>query len=208
VLIAFVIIPSMMNRSRETAFIVRVREVVVPYTLVEEDMLEMVEVGAYNLPLDIISDKSLVVGKYASMEILPGDNLFVEKFALREQLERGFLYGVGGYIGDGDYDDGMLPANLAVTITLRSHAAGIAGELRAGDVVAALVYMQDGETGEHGIVDLPELLNLEILAVYRSSIADSGEIRNVTFKVNYEQARTLIEAENEGVIHLIFLERS
>jgi len=51
------------------------------------------------------------------------------------------------------------------------------------------------------------LQNLEILDVYKNNQPGSDEIRNVTFKAGHSQAIKLIEAENEGIIHLIFVKR-
>jgi len=194
VIIAFVIIPGIISGIKDTIYVVRVTENVEPYTLITEDMLMLKEVGSYNMPQDIIVKKEEILGKYSNVTILPGDNLYSEKFILKSEIKNGALY---------DTDE----SNMAVTVTLKTNAAGLAGMLIPGDIVDLVVYMENKEIGEYRVMEVPELLNLEILDVYRNNQTGSDEIKNVTFNVDSDQAVKLVEAENKGIIHLIFVSR-
>ncbi|RCX10411.1 pilus assembly protein CpaB [Anaerobacterium chartisolvens] len=210
-LLAFVAIPAQVGKTRETEKIIRVSDNIPANTLITAKMLKEAEVGRYNLPKDIIRDSDSIVGKYSAIALTPSDNLVPEKFMDKKEMEDEFLYSV---------DD-----RGAVSVTVKSLAAGLSGKLLPGDVVSVLVYskedeaLQPGYTTAKGVVK--EYANLEFVevgAVTNNKAEDTDVVKSkqdksssdtiipntVTLLVTKQQAKDLIDAENSGVIHILF----
>ncbi len=210
-LLAFVAIPAQVGKTRETEKIIRVSGSIPANTLITAKMLKEAEVGRYNLPKDIIRDRDGIVGKYSAVALTPSDNLIPEKFTDKKAMEDEFLYSVDN--------------RGAVSVTVKSLAAGLSGKLLPGDVVSVLVYSkeetdaQPGYTTAKGVVK--EYANLEFVevgAVTNNKAEDTDVVKSkqdksssdtiipntVTLLVTKQQAKDLIDAENSGVIHILF----
>ena len=185
-------------------------------TLIETEMLENVEVGAYNLPANVIKDGKEAVGRYAVVDILDGDMLTVAKLEAKP--------------GDSLLNEAMDDGLYMVTVTLPSNAAALATQLQPGDYVAVATYSdraaedvqweivtdENGEqtvtpqAGEEdfGVSLPPELANLQVYAVSDSAGADATATasipKTVTFLVNKTQAEMLVKAEYEAKLHMIW----
>jgi pilus assembly protein CpaB len=196
VLIAFVIIPLMAGMSSGTVDVVRVREVIKPNTLISMDMLKIEKAGKINLPNGIIKDPDEVVGKYSKVELLPGDNLVPDKFISTEALEDSYLY------------DLVKHNKVAVSISIKSFAAGVSGKIRPGDIISILYFDKSKNTypyaseSEDSVVLHPQLQNIEVAAVSKAK-EGSDYPDSLTVLVTIEQAKLLVEAENDGNIHIL-----
>ena len=192
VVAAFTAVLSAVNLYEDTCFVVRVKDTVLPGTLITDDMLETVKVGKLNLPENIIKEKSFITGKYSNTEIFPGDNLFPERFTERKNTEDAFMYELS-------------EKEKAVSVSLKSDAAGFSGRLEKGDIVDVITYIQEG--GSTYVSEDPELKNLEILAVNKTGNDQQNRIECITFRADKGQALKLIEAEYSGILHVVFSER-
>lgn len=74
-------LPVINALSSEKKQIIRVTTDVGIGTQISEDKVEMIEVGGYNLPENVITDPSQVIGKYALCELKPGDYIFSSKLS-------------------------------------------------------------------------------------------------------------------------------
>jgi len=164
--------------------------------MITREMLKIEKVGKLNLPGDIILNPDEIVGKYSRVELLPGDNLVWEKFAGREQLEDAFLY------------DLAREKKLAMSISVKSFAAGLSGLIKPGDIISVMYFDKNynpnpysGESND-GVIYHPLLQNLEVAAVSRSRDG-TGYADSITVLVTAEQAKLLVEAENAGNIHIL-----
>ncbi|WP_444658529.1 Flp pilus assembly protein CpaB [Caproiciproducens sp. R2] len=196
-------ITPLFNRSiSQKEEIVRVTKTIDAGEQVTADMVQTVEVGAYNLPDNILHDTASVVGKYAAADLAAGDYILPSKLSDAPAAENSYLYNLDG-------------TKQAMSVTIKSFATGLSGKLQSGDIVSVLVadYQESGKT-----VVPPELQYVEVISVTASTgyDANTGEATNedekdlpatVTFLVSPEQAKVLAELEQDAKIHLALVYR-
>ena len=166
--------------------------------------IEVVEVGAYNLPSEILKKSEDVVGKYASAEMKKSEFVMSSKISDTPASENAYLYGLTG-------------EKRAISITIPSFAGGLSGKLISGDIVSVIAvdYMEQGET-----VVPNELQYVEVIAVTdkRGNDGQTTTVRpdgdeetelpeTVTLLVTPLQANILAELEANGEIHLSLVYR-
>lgn len=201
------IMPQYARMTNEHIKVIRVSRTIAAGECMTDDMLKVVEVGKYNLPGNIIKTKKEIVGKYAALELIPSDNLSPEKFTNRSGLADSFLYNMDG--------------ETAVSISVKSLAAGLSGKLLPGDVVSVLAYEKpDDSQGKGYVREYPDLEFVEVGAISNNKAQDTGELKakkeedktyqdtiipsTITLKVTKEQAKQLVEIENTAAVHLVF----
>lgn len=196
-------ITPLFNRSiSQKEEIVRVTKSIDAGEQVTADMVQTVEVGAYNLPDNVLHDTASVVGKYAAADLAAGDYILPSKLSDAPAAENSYLYNLDG-------------TKQAMSVTIKSFATGLSGKLKSGDIVSILVadYQESGKT-----VVPPELQYVEVISVTASTgyDANTGEATNedekdlpstVTFLVRPEQAKVLAELEQDAKIHLTLVYR-
>ena len=75
-LITFGVAPLVNRFTDQKVDIVRLKADVPRGQIITADHLEIVNVGSYNLPNNVIKDGKAVVGKYAATDLYTGDYLF------------------------------------------------------------------------------------------------------------------------------------
>lgn len=211
--IAFILLPKYYADKSVTAMVLRASENIPAGTEIQEQHLASVEMGSFGLPDDIISDKTLIIGKIAQTDIAAGDFLFPQKF--------------GDYIANEKLDRIVKEDKRLVTISVPSIAAGLSSHLQAGDRVTVAVFANHNAEGYENqssasrVTLYPELKNLEVYSVDNARTQSIVEVREqqesqpsgdpipkaVTLVVTEAQAARLIEAEYTGKLHLIFEQR-
>lgn len=197
-LICFGLVPIFGRSASEKAVVLRVCSTVQKGEQITESMVQNVTVGAYNLPSGIVTEKDMAVGKFAATDLSVGDYILPEKLSDEPSKSDLYLYDLTG-------------EKYAVSVTVKSLAAGLSGKLQGGDIVAVIVpnYKNLGETA------IPnELQYVRVLAVTAESGADtdtSAEEKElpatVTLSATAEQAKLLAELEQESEIHLALVYR-
>ena len=196
--ICFGVTPLFSRSASEKAEIVRVTADIKEGDEITAEMIQTIEVGAYNLPSGIMTEKDEVVGKYATADLKAGDYILASKLSNEPAAENAYLYNLDG-------------TKQAISVTIKSFATGLSGKLESGDIVSVLVadYQGMGET-----VIPPELQYVEVISVTASSgyDANTGEQMSeedekelpstVTILVRPEQSKLLARLEAEGEIHL------
>jgi pilus assembly protein CpaB len=215
--IIFIGIPRYTEKTKETIKVVRVSDDVPKDTLIQQNMLTVTEIGGFNVPKDVITDPKAIVGKYSSVDLLKTDNLVASKFKDDKSMPDQFLYNMNG--------------KTAISVSVKTLAAGLSGKLMPGDVVSILVYSKDTQEYSEGqgyipskgkVMDYPNLEFLEVGAVTNSKAQDTDQVMKnqdkansssstdtiipttVTLLASKEQARELVDAENSGNIHVVF----
>lgn len=202
-IICFAVTPLFNRAISEKTEIVRVTKEIRKDEEITADMVETVEVGAYNLPESVITDQNRVLGKYASAELQPGDYILASKVVEEPAAENAYLYKLNG-------------GKQAISVSVKSFANGLSGKLQSGDIVSVIApdYKKQGMT-----VIPPELQYVEVIAVTANSGSDvntgeqteEGENRElpdtVTLLATPEQSLVLAELEAEGEIHLSLVYR-
>lgn len=166
--------------------------------------IEVVEVGAYNMPSEVMQKSEDVVGKYASAEMIKGEYVLAAQISDTPASENAYLYGLTG-------------EKRAISITIPSFAGGLSGKLISGDIVSVIAvdYKEKGET-----VVPDELQYVEVIAVTDKKGNDEETVtvkpdgeeetelpETVTLLVTPAQANILAELEAEGEIHVALVYR-
>ena len=123
------------RRASEKTEIVRVTMDIKEGDEITAEMVQTVEVGAYNLPQNLMTDKKEVVGKYATADLAAGDYILSSKLSAVPAAENAYLYNLDG-------------TKQAISVTIKSFAVGLSGKLESGDIVTVIVadYQGKGET--------------------------------------------------------------
>lgn len=203
-IICFAITPLFNAAKENTTEIVRMKkDVKIGQEITEKDV-EIVEVGAYNLPADVLKKSEDVVGKYVFSELLAGEYVLPEKISDTPASENAYLYNLTG-------------EKRAISVTIPSFAGGLSGKLISGDIVSVIAvdYRESGET-----VVPDELQYVEVIAVTDKEGYDEDEVvvtvdgeeepdlpETVTLLVTPAQANILAELEADGEIHLSLVYR-
>ncbi len=203
-IICFAITPLFNAAKENTTEIVRMKkDTKIGQEITEKD-IEVVEVGAYNLPADVLKKSEDVVGKYVSSELLAGEYVLPEKISDTPASENAYLYNLTG-------------EKRAISVTIPSFAGGLSGKLISGDIVSVIAvdYRESGET-----VVPDELQYVEVIAVTDKEGYDEDEVvvtadgeeepdlpETVTLLVTPAQTNILAELEADGEIHLSLVYR-
>ncbi|WP_270809971.1 Flp pilus assembly protein CpaB [Hungatella effluvii] len=201
--ICFAVTPLFNNSISKKTEIVRVVKQIKIGDEITRDMVKNVEVGAYNLPEDVVRTVEEVTGKYASIAMVSGDYILHSKVADEPAAENAYLYSLTG-------------EKQAVSLSIRAFANGLSGKLISGDIVSVIApdYRKQGAT-----VIPPELQYVEVIAVTANSGYDANTAENenkeeekelpgtVTLLVTSEQSKILAELEAAGKPHLALVYR-
>ena len=199
-IICFGVTPLFSRSASEKTEIVRVTKDIKEGDEITAEMVQTVEVGAYNLPQNLMTDKKEVVGKYATAALVAGDYILSSKLSAVPAAENAYLYNLDG-------------KKQAISVTIKSFATGLSGKLESGDIVTVIVADYQGK-GETAIP--PELQYVEVISVTASSgyDANTGEVvdekelpSTVTLLVTTEQAKVLAELEQDSELHLALVYR-
>ena len=203
-IICFAITPLFNASKSSTMKIIRIKnDVKIGQQLTSKDV-ENVEVGAYNMPSEVLQKSEDVVGKYATMEMIKGEYILPTKISDTPASENAYLYGLTG-------------KKRAISITIPSFAGGLSGKLISGDIVSVIAvdYKEQGKT-----LVPEELQYVEVIAVTDSKGNDDETVtvrpdgeeetelpETVTLLVTPMQANILAELEAEGEIHISLVYR-
>lgn len=201
-LICFGLTPLFNKGISQKTEIVRVAKEIKVGDEITKDMVQVVEVGSFNLPENIIRTKDNVIGKYATSDLGIGDYILNTKLSDIPATENAYLYNLDG-------------SKQAMSITIKSFANGLSGKLQSGDIVSVIApdYKKQGTT-----VIPPELKYVEVISVTASSgfdantgeqgIEDERELPStVTLLISPEQGNILAELEADSKPHLSLVYR-
>ena len=201
-LICFAITPLFNQSISQKTEIVRVTKPIKIGEAITKDMVQTVEVGGYNLPEDVVRHMDTVIGKFTSADLAPGDYIIASKIADAPAAENAYLYNLTG-------------EKQAISVSVKSFAAGLSGKLISGDIVSIVApdYKKQGVT-----VIPPELQYVEVIAVTAGSgyDANTGEQKDaeekelpstVTLLVTPEQSKILAMLEADGALHVSLVYR-
>lgn len=203
--IAFVIVPKSNKNMAESVDVVKVTKQIEKNTQITEDMLEIKQMPKQAVTQSTVTDKKQIVGKVSNVQLLPEDNLVMQKFTEVGTETDKALY---------EMDNSE---QLAISVTLANLASSVSGKIQPGDVVS--VYGFINETKQ--LADYTDLQYIEVISVSNSS-AEELSTRNsdsetdssdkvvpatVTLSVNRNQAQELVVLENTSSIHIVFVGR-
>ena len=207
IIIFNVVKPAREKEKAALTAVVRVNRIVEPNSEIKEDMLKEVTVGKYNLG-KAITDKKAIIGKYSAVTLYPEENLIIENFKEEENIKDSFLYN-------------LPEGKSAISVSIKSLAAGLSGKLQPGDIVGIeVISKQKGPNGQQTDVriEYPELNYIEVGSITNNKAQETLEIKEkkekssadtiipatATFIADEIQAEKLAEIEQIGIIHLVF----
>ena len=188
--ICFGVAPMVNRLSEGTTEIVRITQTVPQGGMITENVLEVVEVGSYNLPDKVLRNKEDVIGKYATVDLYAGDYILNSKITSSVNTATDIL---GGLTGD----------QQVISVTIESYAQGMSGKLETGDIISVIVY----DAKERTTVTPPELNYVRVVTCTTSGGIDEDDVTDgtqpvtVTLLVNRRQAELLAEYEQTVSLH-------
>ena len=203
--IAFVIVPKNNKSMAELVDVVKVTRQLEKNTQITEDMLEIKQMPKQAVTQSTITDKKQIVGIVSNVQLLPEDNLVIQKFTDIESVSDKALY---------EMDNSE---QLAISVTLANLASSVSGNIQPGDVVSVYGFLNETKQ----LADYSDLQYIEVIGVSNSS-AEELSTRNsdsetdssdkvvpatVTLSVNRNQAQELVVLENTSSIHIVFVGR-
>lgn len=210
-LIGFVFVPMSAHlASIKTVTLLRAAADIPMGTLITPDLLRQVEVSAQNVPVSAVTDPLQAVGRYAAMPIVTDENILITKLVDEPPYGNAYL----SELPNGD---------LAVSVSVKSFAAGVSGKLLPGDIVSIYANLANNPNQyDYRSSLMSELYYVEVLAVSNEEIGDvqdygqSPDERDVSTLpttvtlrcINLEQARMLIGLEANSQLHLALICRS
>jgi len=200
-IICFGLTPLFNGAVQSQVEIVRMVQDVKQGEIITADMVAVVTVGGHNLPDNVIRQKENVIGRYAKHDMQSGDYILSGKLSDAPITEFAYLHELDG-------------TNQAISITIKSFAAGLSGKLEAGDIIS-IIATDVGDFRQ--TVTPPELRYVRVIAVtdnkgYDVESNSGGEDERqlpstITLLVVPEQAVILAELESKGRIHCTLVYR-
>ena len=202
-IVSFAIAPLVNKFADSRVDIVRItRDVTQGHRLTADD-IEIVTIGSFGMPADVITDKDAVIGKYAACDLKKTDFLLPSKISDNADSAADVFMNLDG-------------SQVAMSITIPSFAGGLSGKLTNGDIVRLIAYTDaDGEN----LAVVPEALQyVRVITSTTAAGLDKDELiqnedgtyelpTTVTLLVNPLQAKLLAEYENNSKLHAVLVSR-
>ena len=194
-IVTFAVAPLVNRMADSKVDIIRMKSNVTQGHQISENDIEVVKVGGYNLPANVITKKENVIGKYATTDLKSGDYLLPSKLTSVSDKADDVFRTLNG-------------DRQAISITIQTFAGGLSGKLQNGDIVQLVVY-QNSRTK----AIIPGALTyIKVITTTTADGTDKDELTvnedgtyelpsTVTLLVNKAQAKLLVEYENSGKIH-------
>lgn len=201
ILILFIALPLYKDTFSQRTQVIRMRENVKHGSIITESMLETADVGRYGLPDEVLTDKSEIIGKYATADLFKNDYLTLNKLTDKLNTASSMLSALNG-------------DKLAMSVSLSSFASGLSGKIESGDIVSVVAINNDEET------KIPQ--TLKYVKVVSCTTSDGFDIDDKTKKedddnnapvtatllVSDVQAIELATLEKESAVHLALVCRA
>lgn len=199
-ILCFAIAPWLQRGASEQTTIIRVTKEIRKGEPISSSKLTSVDVGAWNLPSDVMTSMDQVTGQYAATDLKVDDYLLPAK--LSATPPDGYFAQLNGQ-------------KQALSVTIKSLAAGLSGKLQAGDIISLIA----ADYGDLRTTTLPpELKYIEVLSVTTSQGLDANAYTEqddqerelpstLTLLVLPEQAVLLSDIENKGKLHAALVYR-
>ncbi len=195
-LITFGVAPLVNSFTDQKVDIVRLKADVPRGQIITADHLEVVNVGSYNLPNNVIKDGKAVVGKYAATDLYAGDYLFDSKLTLDNKSADDVLLGLDG-------------KKVAISVNISDFAAGLSDKLENGDIVSVIIYDK-----ENNISYTPAAFQyVKVITtttndgIDKDEIVEGGKAATVTLLVTPEQAELLANYNSTTNVHFSLVYR-
>ena len=192
--IAFVALPTIARQTNGKTEIVRITQPVLKGEQVTKENAEVVEVGGYNLPVNVAHSLDDVEGLYVTADLAAGDYILTSKVS---------SVPVSSDVALNDIPSGK----VAISLTVKTLASGLSDKLQPNDIVRIYHFLETAE-------EVPELRFVKVLSVTDSdginvdNTEEPQQSATITVLASPEQARIITELENDGVAHVALISRN
>ena len=198
--IAFVALPTIARQTNGKTEIVRITQPVLKGEQVTKENAEVVEVGGYNLPVNVAHSLDDVEGLYVTADLAAGDYILTSKVS---------SVPVSSDVALNDIPSGK----VAISLTVKTLASGLSDKLQPNDIVRIYHFLETAE-------EVPELRFVKVLSVTDSDGINVDNTKEpaedeepqqsatITVLASPEQARIITELENDGVAHVALISRN
>jgi SAF domain. len=162
IIICFGVTPLFNKALQSKISVVRIIKDVKVGEEITADKIQVVEIGGYNLPNTVLKNKENVVGKYATVALLKDDYVLNTKVSENPLADNMYLQRLNGN-------------KQAISISIKSFAAGLSGKLETGDIIS-IIASDFGELRETIIPK--ELQYVKVLAVTTDKGSDKQYLDN------------------------------
>ena len=204
--ICFILTPLFNAKTNEEVEIVMVTKNISKGEVITKDDVTDLVVGSHNLPSSVLRDPNSVIGKYATADLMVGDYVLKDDVTDTEYKDNSYLYDLDG-------------SKQAMSISIKSFAAGLSAKLMAGDIISIIApdYPQSGNASIP-----PELQYVKVLAVTGSTGIDTDKQQTqtsstsstqpqlpatITLLVSPAQSKLLAELEVNGKSYIVLVYR-
>ena len=195
-LITFGVAPLVNRFTDQKVDIVRLKADVPRGQIITADHLEIVNVGSYNLPNNVIKDGKAVVGKYAATDLYAGDYLFDSKLSTNNKSAEDVLLGLDG-------------KKVAISINISDFAAGLSDKLENGDIVSVIIYDKEKDISytPAALQYVKVITTTTSDGIDKDEIVEGGKSATVTVLVTPEQAELLANYNSTTNMHFSLVYR-
>lgn len=178
--------------------VVKARQDIPKDTVINVNAVELDNLPAQYVHPDVVRDKSAVVGKVATVNIIAGEQILNKKLLSSVDQEKRLAYSIP-------------QSKRAVSVAV-DNVSGVSGFIQAGDMVDVIAVMEVQSPGEQSAIPFSVLAiqNIQVLAVGENlsgtaNSAQKGDVqgKTVTLAVSEEEAQRLALASEKGSIRLL-----
>ena len=200
VAVTFVVSPIINKMSEGKVEVIRFASDVAKGSQISENDLETAEIARGSLPDKAITDKDIVIGKYANSDMYKGDYITPAKITDNANSSENILSAISN-------------GQVAMSFTIDSFAGGLSGKLENGDIISVFVTDKEENT------EIPkELKYVRVITTTTSGGIDETEVipnddgtfdlpSTVTVLVTVEQAKVIANAEKNATMHVALVYR-
>ena len=200
VLTTFVVSPMINRMTEGKTDAVRFTKDLAQGVQITEDDIEVVSLVKSSLPENYISDKTEVIGMFASSELYKGDIATQAKLTADANASVNILNALSG-------------DKVAMSITISSFARGLSAKLENGDIVSIYVTDKEGKT------TIPQTLKyVRVITTTTAGGVDENEVEpnedgtfdlptTITVLVSVSQAQELAGYEENAKMHVALVYR-
>ena len=169
-LLVFVAAPLVQKNAQKETDVYVTKAAVQKGSVLEESQLKVVSVPAQYLPAGAMTEKEKIIGQYAKTDLIAGDYVLADKLSKTPTVEN-------------DWVKDLSPDRVAISVSIKSFAAGLSAKLQPGDIVSFVV------TGSDGSAIPPALQYVQLAAVTTDKANDHPEILPDSTERNEETIR-------------------
>lgn len=207
----FGISPMITNNATKQVPFTRVAQgkEVPPNTRITDDMLETVNASQKDIPTGAVQNRSDIVNKYSTVKMVSGDWIFPSKLSVTPSGADSYLAKLDG-------------KKVAISVSIKSFAAGLSGKLQTGDIIS----LDIADYGDMKQTIIPnDLQYVQLLAATTDTGTDndrttldknaskgSASTRDempstLTVLVTPEQKKSIVDYDANGTIHVSLVYR-